>query len=355
MALKHNPTSLIIDTDIGNDIDDPLALAIAYTLERQGMCKIQAITISKDNPWSPVYMDLLNNFYGRGDIPVGMVKNGVTEYDGKYAPDVANLKRENGNHLFARKLSLSNQPEEAVKVLRKTLARQSDNSVVVIMLGFSTNMARLLKTGPDDYSSLDGRRLFEKKVRFVSAMCADFSDKVQKNPTMDNREFNIWRDIPSAQYFFSNCPVPVVLTGYELGCALPYPSESIEKDFTWAPEHPIVEAYKRFRKMPYDRPSWDLIAVYYAICGAVGFFNESMPGELSIDDNGFALFNQNPDGRHRYLTLNSTEKSAVISTFRKLCSSPYGTGAKSLERIRGVKPKEKITSKDEVSALQPDR
>ena len=32
---------------------------------------------------------------------------------------------------------------------------------------------------------------------------------------------------------------------------------SIERDFGYVPWHPIVEAYRAYQKMPYDRPTWD--------------------------------------------------------------------------------------------------
>src|ERR1019366_7563947 len=40
--------------------------------------------VTKDNPWAAVYVDLVNTFYGRGQIPVGMVKgSGVTPENSK--------------------------------------------------------------------------------------------------------------------------------------------------------------------------------------------------------------------------------------------------------------------------------
>ena len=44
----------------------------------------------------------------------------------------------------------------ATAVLRKTLAAQPDHSVVIAQVGFSTNLARLLDSPPDEYSPLTG-------------------------------------------------------------------------------------------------------------------------------------------------------------------------------------------------------
>src|ERR1035437_7444362 len=69
---------VIFDTDMGNDIDDALALAMLHGLESRGECRLIGVTVTKDNPWAPVYVDLVNTFYGRGRMPVWMVKSGVT-------------------------------------------------------------------------------------------------------------------------------------------------------------------------------------------------------------------------------------------------------------------------------------
>src|SRR5215472_18240923 len=72
---------VIFDTDMGNDVDDALALALLHGLESRGECRLIAVTITKDNPWAAPYVDLVNTFYQRAHIPIGMVKKGVTPQD----------------------------------------------------------------------------------------------------------------------------------------------------------------------------------------------------------------------------------------------------------------------------------
>ena len=43
------PIPVIFDTDIGNDIDDALALGVIHALQSRGECRLVAVTISKDN------------------------------------------------------------------------------------------------------------------------------------------------------------------------------------------------------------------------------------------------------------------------------------------------------------------
>ena len=75
-AFAAEPVKLIFDTDIGNDIDDALALAVIHALQSRGECELLAVTSSKDNPYSTLYCDVVNTFYGRPEIPLGRVEQG---------------------------------------------------------------------------------------------------------------------------------------------------------------------------------------------------------------------------------------------------------------------------------------
>src|SRR5271157_2388880 len=75
------PVRLIFDTDMGNDVDDALALAMIHALESRGEAKLLAVTVTKDNPYAARFVDVVDTFYGRGDIPIGVVKNGKTPED----------------------------------------------------------------------------------------------------------------------------------------------------------------------------------------------------------------------------------------------------------------------------------
>ena len=55
----------------------------------------------------------------------------------------------------------------AVEVYRQVLAEAEDNSVVISAIGFATNIADLLRSGPDDKSPLTGSELVAAKVKTV--------------------------------------------------------------------------------------------------------------------------------------------------------------------------------------------
>ncbi|MFN9464696.1 MAG: nucleoside hydrolase, partial [Planctomycetota bacterium] len=69
------PVKLIFDTDMGNDCDDALALAMIHALESRGECQLLAVTITKDHELAAPFVDCVNTFYGRGSIPIGVCRN----------------------------------------------------------------------------------------------------------------------------------------------------------------------------------------------------------------------------------------------------------------------------------------
>src|SRR5262245_44540464 len=150
MALSAaQPVPVIFDTDMGNDVDDALALAMLHALESRGECRLAAVTLTKDNPWSAVYVDLVNTFYGRGQIPVGMVKGGVTPEDSAMIRTPSERRRADGSFVYPRRLASGAEAPEAVALLRRILAAEQDGSVVIVQVGFSTNLARLLDSAED--------------------------------------------------------------------------------------------------------------------------------------------------------------------------------------------------------------
>lgn len=308
------PVRMIFDTDMGNDIDDALALAEIHGLQSRGEVKLLAVTITKDNPWAPLFVDVVNTFYGRGAIPIGVVRDGKTTDDGKYNRAVAGRKDAAGNYVYPRRLADARQAPEAVRVLRQVLAKEQDGAVTLVQVGFFTNLARLLDSKPDEASPLDGRALVAKKVKLLSIMAGWYPNGAP--------EYNVKIDIPSAKKLFSEWPTPIVASGYEIGEAIRYPARSIERDFNWAANHPVSEAYRAYDKMPYDRQTWDLTAVLYPVRPDAGYFGLSSAGRIEVDDTGRTVLKPDAKGRHRYLTVSPEQAARVREAFSWICSQP---------------------------------
>lgn len=316
-VLALAPVPIVFDTDIGNDIDDALAIAVLHELADRGEAEILAITLCKDNPWAAVHVDLLNTFYGRPDIPIGAVRDGRTPADGSFLRSVCELKNSAGDWLFPRDLESGSDAPEAVGLLRRTLAGRPDGSVVMVSVGFMTNFARLLDSPPDDASPMSGEDLVRAKVRLYVQMAGAFSAK--RAP-----EYNVHVDAEASRVVYERWPTPLIASGYEIGEAILYPASSIEKDFAWAPAHPVVEGYRRYMDFPYDRQTWDLTAVLHAVRPDHGYFGLSHPGEIRLGEKSVTLFEERAAGRRRFLTASPEQVARAREALIQMASSPPG-------------------------------
>ena len=88
-----DPVKIIYDTDMGNDVDDALALAMLHSLQNRGESELLAITATKDHDEVAPYLDAINTFYGRGTIPIGVTDSDVTPERSRFTG--VTLEREN--------------------------------------------------------------------------------------------------------------------------------------------------------------------------------------------------------------------------------------------------------------------
>jgi purine nucleosidase len=321
-AIPQEPVALIFDTDIGNDVDDVLALGMIHALETRGECKLLAVTITKDHVDAAPFVDAVNTFYGRGEIPIGICRNSkVTPEAGKFN-SLAHTR--DGDELrYPHDLLQSMDAQPAVALLRSILAKAPDQSIVIAQVGFSTNLADLLKTPGDAISPKSGRELVRDKVKLVSIMAGAF-EKIRgdKGQMYDHPEYNVQQDIPSCQTLATQCEVPMIWSGFEVGLALPYPHTSILRDYRYAKHHPLAEAYIAYEPPPHNRPTWDLTSVLYAVRPDHGYFDVSEPGTVVVADTSLTTFEPKPEGKHRYLKLTNEQKIRVTEALVQLSSQP---------------------------------
>ncbi len=303
----REPVPVVYDTDMGNDIDDALALAMLHALESRGEARLIAVTITKDNTWAAPYIDLVNHFYQRPNIPIGMIRDGKTPEDSAMIREPSERRGPNNTPLYPRRIQAGRDAPDAVRTIREALEKEKDGSVVVVQVGFSTNLARLL-------AAPGGTELVKRKVKLLSVMAGQFP----AGPP----EYNVKTDIPSAKKVFNDWPAPVVASGYEIGDAILFPARSIEEDFAYVENHPVVDAYRAYKKMPYDRQTWDLTSVLYAVRPDQNYFSLSPPGRIVVDDEGKTRLEPSANGPHRYLIVDEIQKVRVREALILLASQP---------------------------------
>ena len=299
---------VIFDTDIGGDIDDALALAMLYNYMDLGWIDMIAVMSCKDNPYSARYIDIMNTWYGYPDLPIGIVIDGVKHDTSAYTRHVVEMKMD-GEPVFARSLKDGQKPPVAVSLYRKLLSESPDSSVVIIAVGQSTNLARLLESEPDDYSHLPGLELVSRKVDYLSMMAGNFRES--------RPETNIFNDSASAATVLEYWPTEIWFSPFDVGWACPYPGESIQNDFSNVDSHPLVEAFKNYQPMPYDRPAWDLTSVLFAVERDSSYFTISPPGKVSLGyepdlkHHVVTHFTPDPQGKHRYLSVDEKQAGRI--------------------------------------------
>lgn len=316
-ATGGEPVRLVFDTDMGNDVDDALALGVIHALQTRGECELLAVTVTKDHPLCAPYIDAVNTFYGRGDIPIGVVKKGVTPGDSKFLPLCKQLA---GDRLrFPHDLMSSGEAPDATELLRRVLAAEEDHSVTIAQVGFSTNLGRLLHSKADKASPLSGRELVAKKVKLLSVMAGAFTT-IRGNDHYI--EYNVVKDISAAQRLAQEWPTPIVYSGFEIGISIPYPAVSIDRDFAYVAAHPLPESYQLYNPTPHERPTWDLTSVLYAVRPDRDYFSLSPAGTVRVEEDGFTRFTAGDGGKHRYLKVDAVQIARTTEALVQLASQP---------------------------------
>jgi hypothetical protein len=311
------PVKIIFDTDIGNDVDDVLALSVLHALQTRGDCELLAVTVTKPDELAGPFVDAMNTFYGRPNIPIGFTRSGLKNDPSKFLP-LAEAK-DGGKPRYPHRLQRSSDAPAATDLLRKILSSQPDQSVTLVQVGYFSNLSALLDTSGDKYSPLSGADLVRAKVKLLSVMAGSFQPIEQHKRFL---EYNVTQDLPASRKLAAGWPTPIAWSGFEIGISVPYPAVSIERDFAYVQHHPAAEAYRLYNPPPHERPTWDLTSVLYAVFSDRDYFSLSPAGQVTVEPDGFTHFTPNTQGRDRYLIANPSQVIRVKEALVQLSSQP---------------------------------
>ena len=290
------PVKVIFDTDMAADVDDVGALAILHAMADLGEAEILAVGISSRNEDVGPCVDAINTWYGRPDIPIGYQRALQVGYPADTGETITSKYAEAVRRSFLHRLARSSDAPDAALLYRRILAAQPDASVVVVSVGFLTNLRSLLDTPPDAISPASGEDLVRRKVRLWVCMGGKFPDGQFKD---GGGEYNLRVDTRAAVRALSDWPTPVVFSGFEIGTRV-----FTGKGLRAAPEtSPTRAAYLHFNGLE-NRESWDQTAVLYAVRGAGDYWTESEPGLCLMHASLRSANNEwipTPRKAHRYL------------------------------------------------------
>lgn len=319
---KTEPISIIFDTDMGPDYDDVGALAVLHAMADSGYVEILATVSSNKMEQSTQLIDIINTYYNRPDIAIGVTKdengkNNNTWHKGKKWTEELPKK-------YKFDQPMASESMDAVKVYRTILAKQPDKSLTIITVGFLTNLKNLLLSEPDEISNLSGEELVSAKVKFLVSMACKFPS---------GREYNAYADVLSTKFVIESWPSEIIFSGAEIGRYIRTGDKLVEEGV----DSPIKEAYLlsmsqdmlEFDNSRYEmggRASYDQTAVLAAIKPNEYFDTEK--GNVFIEDDGSNTWEVTSTGKHMILKH----------------KYPYQSIANIIEKLMMCKPQKEINN-----------
>ncbi len=306
---------IVFDTGM-NRIGDALALALLYGLTGKNECRVAAVSVSASNLQAAAYCEVVSRFYAgpaggtpggaAGSLPVGLSVAGKLKEDSPLFTAPLGRRDAEGRPVYRHSIHKVNDTADPPSLIRNALTAQLDGNAVVLLSGPATNLAGVL--------SLRGaRELISSKVRLLAVAAGVYPEGAP--------DALIEADAAASAKVFAGWPTPVVACGAEVGRALPFPASSIEKDFAWSPAHPVVDAYRAYRAMPYDASTEALAAALYAVRMKENYFQLSEPGTIGATAEGRTKFTPAAEGKHHYLIVDPGEKARIIKAYMELASA----------------------------------
>lgn len=280
------PVKIIFDTDLGPDYDDVGALAFLHAMADSGRVEILAtVSSNKDERVAPC-IEIINNYFGRPGLPIGApAAEGASMTAFQHWPDSLVAR-------YPHTIASTKDVPDATGIYRRILASQPDTSVTIVTVGFTTNLAGLLRSEPDSLSPLGGKELVIKKVKRLVSMAGRFPE---------GREFNIYIDSASSFFALKEWPGEIVFTGWEIGSKIFTGLQLVASGVTDSPVRdvfrisiPLSEEDKN------GRMSWDETAVLIGVYGSSGFF-DTKRGKIIVNTDGSNTWQDDPQGNHIYV------------------------------------------------------
>ena len=248
---------VILDTDIGGDIDDTWGLALL--LSRPEL-DLKLITISSTSPrFSAKVAAKFCECVNRGDVPIGIGFRSLTN-SGRSEDKIKKHQRD-----WVEDYDIAAYPGkisyDAVGEMIETI-RKSDSPVTLIAIGPASNLAEAINRAPDIADKVRVKALFGSIYKgYDGPPCA---------------EYNVWADIPAAKRFMEGFD-DITLSPLDTCFDIPNSKEQFARLLEAENKNPLVKAlvencrvwcknHPRWEGKPCD--NWDYIcdtvAVYLA-------------------------------------------------------------------------------------------
>ena len=148
------PVGIIFDSDIGNRIDDTLALALLYGFDGKREARVVSVSITKSNLKAAAYCEAVGRFYagavsgafsavGR-TLPVGLATDGKMPEDTPlFTVPLAKVNAD-GAPVYSHGIEKLNDTAEPTPLIRNAFTAQHDQNCIVVLAGPATNLVKVL-------------------------------------------------------------------------------------------------------------------------------------------------------------------------------------------------------------------
>ncbi|KAI5867466.1 hypothetical protein GGS23DRAFT_592779 [Durotheca rogersii] len=293
-ASRPGKKRLIIDTDMLNFDDDPLAIGLANIFQAWGQVEFIGVMSSINSRFAPPAIDAINTFYGHPDIPIALRKpvNNLTQWPQypQYGDYLTGL-----TYNFTQDIQDGVYTPDPVSSYRYLLSTSADSSVTIAAIGFFGNLYGVLQSGGDAISPRTGAELLAAKVGELVVQADE-----------RGRSFNTgWREGAEAAAVLNWWPGRATFAGDAVAGAT-----VLGRRLTAEPDparHPLAYALRRSIGPAAAHPVWDAVAVYYAVCGAGDVFAPRYPrgGRVALNASAYATWAEPapaaPPGPHNAL------------------------------------------------------
>jgi hypothetical protein len=303
------PVPVVFDTDMDTDCDDAGALAMLHALADRGEVRILATVVSSRYAWSAPCVEAINRYRGRPDLPIGVPKGegASTRRGSRYARKIAGE--------FPGRLKTNDDAPDAAAVYRRVLAAEPDRSVTIVTVGYLTNLRDLLATKPDAHSPLAGPELVRRKVarwvcmggRYPEHLDPGVYGNFKPDPAAAVAAVRGW---PGTIHFSGRGSK--VLTG---------------KGLRDTPaKNPVRRVYDLYLGKKPTRPSWDQVALLFAVRPDAPHWQLRTDGYNHLFENGTNQWRAEPDKDHVLIDFAPDARERVQETIEALMVAPPAKG-----------------------------
>lgn len=311
-AASGEQVRVLVDTDIGTDIDD--ALTLAYLLANPDCDLLGITTVTGEAHRRASLASVLCTVAGR-DVPIypGVERPLLLEQRERFAPQAEILARWPHQSAFPR--------GEAIEFMRHTV-HANPGEVVLLGIGPMTNIGLLFAVDPEIPSLLKGLQLMSGKfagfpTRATGAICSAFVPSEHDLITCAGAlEANACIDPHATAVVYGHATPRHRSVGIDITRQVTMPADQFRKVFT----HPLHQPIKDMAAVWWQE--WEELVTFHDPLAAVSLFSDSVVSyargivtvELASSQlQGYTFWQEDAGGPHEVAV--AVDKGAFLEAY----------------------------------------